>query len=150
MRRYLLGAVLAVAAMTSLAIRDARADLLVASGRTSSVLRYGDQTGAFLGTLVPSGSGGLSNPQGLAIGPDGNLYTGSFATGNVLGYDETTGAFRGVFVPRGSGGLGGRGPYELAPIRTSTSAIASLAPTACCATTGQPERSSTNWPRGED
>jgi hypothetical protein len=96
-----------------------------------SVLRYegpsGPNPGAFLGTFVPAGSGGLANPVGLLFGPDGrndgklDLYvassvvylTGSssetFAakpgTSEVLRYDGETGAFLGTFVTPDSGGL---------------------------------------------
>jgi hypothetical protein len=89
-----------------------------------AVLRFegpsGNTPGAFLGTLVPAGSGGLANPNGIVFGPDpsGNgktdLYVASSAlhdfkaqpgTSEVLRYDGTTGAFLGAFVTPGSGGL---------------------------------------------
>jgi len=81
----------------------------------------GRNPGAFLGTFVPGGSGGLGNPFGILFGPDpsGNggmdLYVASAAlkdglnaiagTSQVLRYDATTGAFLGVFVTPDSGGL---------------------------------------------
>jgi glucose/arabinose dehydrogenase len=85
-------------------------NLYVASnGSSSSVLRYNGTTGAFLGTFVTSGSGGLSNPGvlafGMAFGPDGNLYVASGGTSQVLEYNGTTGAFLQVFGSAGSGGL---------------------------------------------
>jgi hypothetical protein len=67
------------------------------------------QTGA---VFVPSGSGGLVTPYGLAFGPDGNLYVASFGTNTVNRYDGTTGAFLGNFISAGSGGL--NGPETLA------------------------------------
>ena len=106
-------------------------DLYVGSHEATEILRYegpsGPNPGAFLGTFVPAGSGGLANPVGLLFGPDGrndgklDLYvassvvylTGSnsetFAarpgTSEVLRYDGTTGAFLGTFVTPDSGGL---------------------------------------------
>jgi glucose/arabinose dehydrogenase len=107
-----LGRVLAAVALLAGSGPDARAALLVSSSNTDSVLRYDDATGAFLGVLVTAGSGGLDNPRGLALGPDGSLYVGSRETDSVLRYDATTGAFLGVFVAAGSGGL--NGPEDLA------------------------------------
>jgi len=56
--------------------------------------------------FVPSLSGGLTAPEGLAFGPNGNLFVSSGSgTGNVLEYNGTTGAFVTAFVQSGSGGL---------------------------------------------
>jgi len=82
------------------------ADFLVSSGRTDSVLRYDQATGTFVRAFVPPGRGGLDNPQGLAIGRDGNLYVASFATDSVLRYHGVTGAFLDAFVPNVAGGFG--------------------------------------------
>jgi sugar lactone lactonase YvrE len=81
-------------------------NLYVASNQ-GEVLRYNGTTGAFLGTFVSKGSGGLgfSNYADLAFGPDGNLYVASRATTQVLEYNGTTGAFMQAFVTAGSGGL---------------------------------------------
>jgi len=86
------------------------ADLRVVSGGTQNILRYDENTGAFLEVFVPAGSGGLELPFGLAFGPDGNLYVTSSnalagGLGKVLRYDGSTGSFVAVFVPSGSGGL---------------------------------------------
>jgi hypothetical protein len=93
-----------------------------------TVLRFegpsGPNPGAFLGTFIPGGSGGLANPNGLLFGPDpsGNgkldVYVDSSVltgqsrdlqavpgTSAVLRYDGTTGAFLGAFVTPDSGGL---------------------------------------------
>src|SRR5262249_12760994 len=91
-----------------------------------AVLRFqgptGPAPGAFLGTFVAAGSGGLiSADTALLFGPDGekdgklDLYVGSSqfktfptavpGTSEVLRYDGTTGAFVDVFVSPDSGGL---------------------------------------------
>jgi hypothetical protein len=86
------------------AVPNASADLLVSSYYTHSVLRYDETTGAFIGVFASGG--GLSYPQGLAFGPDGNLYVSSGANAMVLRYNGTTGAFMDTFVTYNSGGLG--------------------------------------------
>jgi hypothetical protein len=55
-------------------------------------------------TFITSGSGGLSSPQGITLGPDGNVYIAS-NNGAVLRYNGTTGQFINTFVAQGSGGL---------------------------------------------
>jgi DNA-binding beta-propeller fold protein YncE len=71
-----------------------------------------------LGISVPfviAGSGGLSNPRGLAFGPNGNLFvaSGDFFSRQVLEYDGNTGAFVGVFVDDTGNGGGAIDPYGL-------------------------------------
>ena len=86
---------------------DARAgrQLFVGNLNANSVEDYDGTTGVFIETFVPSGSGGLSSPQNLTFGPDGNLYVTSHDTNSVKRYDGETGAFIDDFVPSGSGGL---------------------------------------------
>lgn len=76
----------------------ASADLLVSGFHSGNVLRYDETNGTFIDVFVPPGSGGLANPVGLAIGPDGNLYVGNYYWGEILRYDGTTGAFIDVFA----------------------------------------------------
>jgi sugar lactone lactonase YvrE len=71
------------------------------------VLQYNATTGAYVGVFVAAGSGGLSGPDHMTFGPDGNLYVSSANTNQVLEYNGTTGAFLGTFVTSGSGGLSG-------------------------------------------
>jgi len=54
--------------------------------------------------FVAPGSGGLSNPLGITLGADGNVYVAGDG-GAVLRYNGTTGAYINTFVSQGSGGL---------------------------------------------
>ena len=96
-------------------------DLYVGDLVTNSVLRYegpgGPNPGAYLGTFVTAGSGGLLTTQGMVFGPDGDLYVASgnfvgsptFTPGAVLRYEgpggPDPGTFLGTFIAGGSGGL---------------------------------------------
>ena len=66
-------------------------------------------TGDLLDLFVPSNSGGLNNPRGMAFGPDGSLYVVSSDTHSVLRYQGLAGSAPGTFVDEfvetGSGGL---------------------------------------------
>jgi streptogramin lyase len=62
------------------------------------VLRYDGTTGAFLGTFIAAGAGGLAGPRDLVFRPDGNLYISSSGSNQVLRYNGTTGAFDKVFA----------------------------------------------------
>ena len=101
---------------------DADGNLLVSSttgGGTAGphvVLRFQGPTGAAPGDPLPSPSqtgavfvadsgGGLNNPNGLALGPDGQLYVASTWTDSVLRYDAQTGNFLNAFIPANSNGL---------------------------------------------
>jgi DNA-binding beta-propeller fold protein YncE len=97
-------------------------------------LRYNGQTGAFLDTFVPAGTGGLDHPSGLAFGSDGHLYVSSTTTGSILRYDGGTGAFVDAFVPMGSGRLRSANGLAFGPDGNLLSAVPP--PTAFFATTG--------------
>jgi len=94
----------ALAAISATSAMPAGVDLLVSSNGRSTVERF-DLSGNSLGAFVPAGSGGLTNPDGMVFGPDGNLYVCSERASAVLRYDGRTGALLGTFVPSGSGGL---------------------------------------------
>ncbi len=87
-------------------VAEAR-DFLLPDGTTNTIVRYDGLTGAFKGTLVASGAGGLSAPHNPTFGPDGNLYVISNGGPNpsILRFNGQTGAFIDVFVNTGSGGF---------------------------------------------
>lgn len=77
-------------------------DLYVSSGGTHSVKRFDGITGQYIEDFVVSGAGNLANPQGIAFGPDGNLYVSSkvfTSTGpsSIKKFDGQTGAYLGEF-----------------------------------------------------
>ena len=86
----------------------ALADLFVSDNSLNSVLQYNQTTGAFTNAFVPGsntqpGTSGLVNPQGLAFGPDGNLYVSSQGQAppygdGVLRYNGSTGQFIDLFA----------------------------------------------------
>jgi len=67
--------------------------MYVSDFKTSSVLRYNADTGAFFDVFVQPRSGGLDGPWGTAFGLDHNFYVSSERTNSVLVYDGSTGAF---------------------------------------------------------
>ena len=69
--------------------------LYVSSGDTNSVLAYDGKTGAFQRTFARGG--GLTEPEGIAFGPDRNFYVSS-RSDQVLRYDGKTGEFIDVFA----------------------------------------------------
>ena len=78
---------------------SADADMYVSAARANSVMRF-DENGTFLGNFVQPGDGGLGDPQGIAFGPNGNLFVASNGSNNVLEYDGLTGTYVGVFATR--------------------------------------------------
>ena len=70
---------------------------------SNNVIRVDWRTGAFLGTFVPAGSGGLVSAHDFDFGRDGDLYVASYGTSSILRYDGETGDFLDVFVPSGNG-----------------------------------------------
>lgn len=71
----------------------------------SSIYAYDPATDEFLGAFVPTGTGGLHNPVGLAFGPDRNLYVASFPLNAILRFDGDTGEFVDEFASLSGTGL---------------------------------------------
>jgi DNA-binding beta-propeller fold protein YncE len=67
-------------------------------GNQSDVLLYNGDTGAFIGTFVPHGSGSLTFPLGGGFGPDGNFYVSNSDNDTVIRYNGSTGVFLNVFA----------------------------------------------------
>ncbi len=67
---------------------DQQGNLYVADMHLNEVLEYqgpnGSNPGAYIQAYVTTGQGNLAAPNGLAIGPDGNLYVSSRDTSEVL------------------------------------------------------------------
>ena len=79
--------------------------MLLASRDTSSILRYNDKTGAFLGIFASTSA--MTSPEALTLGPDGNLYVADRVANAVFRFDGKSGSFINTFVSAGSGGLSG-------------------------------------------
>jgi len=65
------------------------------------IVRFSGTTGAVIDAFVPTGSGGLTDPRGLAFDASGDLYVSSDGGHQILRYSGSTGALLGVFVPNG-------------------------------------------------
>ncbi|MRG93822.1 PEP-CTERM sorting domain-containing protein [Polyangium spumosum] len=86
---------------------------LVANSRGDDVLQFEQETGKFVNVFIAKGTGGLSHPDSLALGPEGDLYISSGDTAEdsaILRFDSSTGEFFGAFAK--GGGL--HRPYGLA------------------------------------
>lgn len=82
-------------------------NLYVTDAWTSSIWRYNGSTGDFIDIFVPSGSGGLGEPHGLAFSPDGGaLMVSGDLNSDILKFSATTGMFQGTFTASDAQGSG--------------------------------------------
>ncbi|MEM8680344.1 MAG: NHL repeat-containing protein [Planctomycetota bacterium] len=72
--------------------------LLVGQWAVHRISEYDLETNQLVRTLVPTGSGGLSTPDGMDFGPDGQLYVSSSDTNAILKFDAEDGTFLGEFA----------------------------------------------------
>ncbi|MBV6459580.1 MAG: hypothetical protein HONBIEJF_02729 [Fimbriimonadaceae bacterium] len=99
-------------AAIALSVAAQAEELLVNDLLGDQILRYDADTGGFLGIFA---SGPLiDGPQGIAVGPDGNVYVASEYSANVTKWSPS-GAFLGEFVSPGEGGLMGEQDLEFGP-----------------------------------
>jgi len=97
--RTILSMLAVLAAVAGPTPRSAPAlELLVSDPGANAVLEYNTDTRAFRGIFASGG--GLTEPSGLALGPDGNLYVGSLDN-TVKRYNGATGAFIDTFASAG-------------------------------------------------
>ena len=64
----------------------------------SSVKMYDGATGQFIKDLIVDRESELSNPQDIAVGPDGQLYVTGLGNSSVLKFNITTGEFMEAFT----------------------------------------------------
>lgn len=74
-------------------------DLLVCSLLSDQVLRFDGATGALEGVFADTH---IDGPEGITMGPDGNVYVASEYSGNVTKW-SSSGTYLGEFVPPTSG-----------------------------------------------
>jgi sugar lactone lactonase YvrE len=79
---------------------DAASPLLIGNTKGDNVVVVDRQTGAYVKDFIAPGAGGLTNPDDLTYGPDGNLYvsSGTNTGGQILRYNGSTGAFIDIFA----------------------------------------------------
>jgi outer membrane protein assembly factor BamB len=76
------------------------ADFYISSFGTNQLMRFNEDTGAFLGVVAE-----VNGPFASQIGFDGDLFVSSHNTGEVLRFDSITGEYKGVFIKAHEGGL---------------------------------------------
>jgi sugar lactone lactonase YvrE len=82
--------------------------LFVADWENNTILRFDGTSGNYIGTMATSANSFLSQPDGMALGPNGNLYVanGQSNGNNIVGFDPVTGNYLGVFATGGQTPIG--------------------------------------------
>lgn len=96
--RSLLFAVTALGSV--LAPHASYADFFISSFGTNQLMRFDEDTGAFMGVVAD-----VAGPFASQIGYGGDLFVSSHFTGEVLRFDANTGEFKGAFIKAHEGGL---------------------------------------------
>lgn len=91
MRKLVLVAIFSAVAVSSFAADD----LLVCSLLSDQVLRFDGATGAFVGVFADTH---MDGPEGITLGPDGNVYVASEYSANITKWSPA-GTYLGEFVP---------------------------------------------------
>ncbi|WP_394847171.1 hypothetical protein LZC95_06840 [Pendulispora brunnea] len=79
-------------------------DLFLSASGSGDVLRFDGFTGAFKGTFIHAGEGGLTSPTAPNFGPDDLAYVGDLTTNSMLRFDAN-GKFIDVFADHATSGL---------------------------------------------
>lgn len=122
-KRGLVLSVLSLVSLITVNGAEARADLFAGSGSplgVGRVIRFDEQTGAFVSTFVGPSSGGIN---GVAFGPNGNFFVGNGGLGEVVQYNGSTGTIIGPFAPANGVYGVGFGPNGDLYVTTSGSGI---------------------------
>jgi outer membrane protein assembly factor BamB len=72
--------------------------LLYVGTSTAGIQRFDPATGASLGTFVPAGAQGVTNPISFVFGDDGTLYVNDRSVQRILKFDAATGSPTGVLA----------------------------------------------------
>jgi outer membrane protein assembly factor BamB len=99
--RYVALIIFVAAAWTS----ALRADIFVSHGAGNSLSATVSSFSQYTGAAKLTITGGLVYSEGMAFGPDGNLYVADQSNGSVLRFNPSTGALIGTFVAPVSGSV---------------------------------------------
>jgi hypothetical protein len=72
--------------------------MLYAGTRSAGIERFDPATGNSLGTFVPAGAQGVTDPISFVFGDDGTLYVNDRTAQRILKFDAATGAPTGLFA----------------------------------------------------
>ncbi|MBX3390944.1 MAG: NHL repeat-containing protein [Phycisphaeraceae bacterium] len=87
-----------VVALLAFAAASAHAERFVLVGSWQGAINRYRLDGSFVDQFVAPGTGGMSFPDGMAYGADGNLYVADANNARVLRFNGSTGAIMGTFA----------------------------------------------------